>query len=131
MGSASCVARSQCSQHIYCECEDSVARRRLCAPRIAADAAAAAARSASSAALWAEEARHRAMSAMRRLELAVRSSQFRAIPAPVPLATVEEEEDTFTDWPISNSHRDFAFAPVVFHALTVDIEPFPAMDIAL
>ena len=29
----------QCFKHIYCECEVSVARRRFCAPRIAADAA--------------------------------------------------------------------------------------------
>ena len=122
----------QCFKHIYCECDGAVARRRWCAPRIAADDAAAAARRADIAALWAEDARHRAMSASRRLEFAVRSScGFHAVPAPAPLAIVEEVADTFDDWPISDTCRDFAFAPVVFRALTVDIEPYPAMDIAL
>ena len=35
------------------------------------------------------------------------------------------------DWPINDSWRDFAFAPVCFPVLTVDIEPFPTLDIAL
>jgi hypothetical protein len=84
-----------------------------------------------SSALWAVQSRRRAISAARRLELAVCSSSPR-LDAPVSLvavpAAVEDEEDAFTDWPISDSLRDFAFASVVFRALSVDIEP---LDIAL
>ena len=35
------------------------------------------------------------------------------------------------DWPINDSWRDFAFAPVTFRPLTVDIDPFPDLDIVL
>ena len=35
------------------------------------------------------------------------------------------------DWPINDAWRDFAFAPVTFRSLTVDIDPSPDIDIVL
>ena len=83
--------------HIYCDCEDSVARRRFCAPRIAADAAGAAARRAALAALWAKEVMHRAISAACRLEVAVR---FPSLP-PAVSASVEGEDHSLSDYDVS------------------------------
>jgi len=128
--------------HIYCECEDSAARRRFCAPRIAADAAAAAARRAAL-------AKDRAISAPRRLELAVRSS---SLPLAVSASPTVEGEDhsSLADYDVSlfsasqlfervnlpetlpqyTTHQK-AEQEVVFQALSVNIEPFPDIDIAL
>ena len=86
----------QCFKHIYCECEVSVARRRFCAPRIAADAAGAAARRAALAALWAKEVMHRAISAARRLEVVVRLSSLLPVSA-----SLEGEDHSLSDYDVS------------------------------
>ena len=139
----------QCFKHIYCECEVSVARRRFCAPRIAADAAGAAARRAALAALWAKGALHRAISATHRLEVAVR---FSSLPLAVSASPTVEGEDhsSLSDYDVSlfsasqlfervnlpetlpqyTTHQK-AEQEVVFQALSVNIEPFPDIDIAL
>ena len=76
--------------------EDSVARRRFCAPRIAADAAGAAARRAALAALWANEVMHRAISAARRMEVVVRLSSLLPVSA-----SLEGEDHSLSDYNVS------------------------------
>ena len=57
-------------------------------------------------------------------------------PGPISEGSVDRESlpwpfSECPDWPINDTWRDFAFAPVTFRPLTVDIEQFPDPDIVL